>query len=155
MNFEFWKKKNDELFAKAMDVLADYVIEEYVCDGDLKDATDLQECDGHDIQLFYFLLNDDRFCHCPEIPDGSFSIKEFNRRHTGHLGVKGIFEDYAHDIWEDCLDDDVREAVCDRIEVGRIVDKYAYGGGGFEVERDLEIGVRDRVAEKIKAKYAG
>ena len=88
-----------------------------------------------------------------EWPEGTFSIKEFNKKNTGYLGVKSIFEDYVDDIWEDCLDDDIKEAVYDRIEVGKIIDKYCLGGGGFEVERDLELGVCDRVAEKLKEKY--
>ena len=153
MNIEFWKKKNDELLAKAIDTLADCVIEEYVGDGDLDSATDLKACDGDDIQHFYSLVYADSIALRAEWPEGPFSIKDFNKEHTGYLSPKSIFESYVHDIWEESLDEDIKEAVYDRIEVGKIIDKYAFGGGGFEVERELELATRDRVAEKIKTKY--
>lgn len=145
MNIEYWKKKNDESFNKAIDIMADLVIEEFIDPDDIKNATDLNECDGYDIQLFYDIE------YSPDI-DEPFSIKEFNKEKKGHGGHHSPFEEFVRDNWEECLEESILEAVYDRIEVGRIVDKACYGGGGFEVMRDLELGVVKNVAEKLKNK---
>ena len=147
MDLLSWKKENDKLFAKAIDTMADYAIEQFVDSNDLVDATDLDECDADDIQFFYDITYNTRY----EPEEGKpFSIKEVIKSNRGPRHA--IFEDYAEENWKEYLDDDLIDAVYDRIDVGKIVDKYCYGGGGFEVERDLELGVRDKVAEKIKEK---
>ena len=150
MNLNYWKEKNDSLFSKAADILADMVIEEFVWLECYKNATDLADCDGEDIQLFEFLTSHDSVF--PEDTDRPYSIKEYNKTHAGYRLVSPIFEAFVEENWQD-LDDELVEAVRDRVDVGKVVDKNCLGGGGFEVERELELGVRDRVAEKIKAKY--
>lgn len=148
MNLEYWKKENDALFAKAIDIMADYVIEQFVYYPDFDNATDLQECDGDDIQYFCDIEYNDGYE--PE-ENEPFSIKEFVKHHK-YLR-HSIFEKYVEENWEDFLEDDLIEAINDRIKVGMIVDKYCYGGGGFEVERDFQLGVVDKVAEKIKENF--
>ena len=149
MNLDYWQKENDKLFAKAIDTMADYAIDQFVDYDDFENATDLQECDGDYIQMFYDILS--RTWYEPE-EDEPFSIKEFVKRHIGKSHYP-VFEHYVEDNWEEFLDDDLIEAIEDRIKVGNVVGKYCYGGGGFEVERDFQIGVTDRVAEKIKEKF--
>lgn len=148
MDLLLWKKENDKLFAKAIDTMADYAIEQFVDSDDLVNATDLNECDADDIQYFYDILYNTWF----EPEEGkSFSIKEIIKSNRGSR--HSVFEDYAEENWEEFLDDDLIEAIYDRINVGKIVGKYCYGGGGFEVERDFELAVKDKVAEKIKEKF--
>ena len=143
-----WQKENDKLLAKAIDTMADYAIEQFVDFDDFVNATDLQECDGDDIQYFYDIEYNDGY----EPEEGEpFSIKYFVKRHRKPRC--SIFENYVEENWEEFLDDDLVEAIYDRIDVGKIVGKYCYGGGGFEVERDFQIGVTDRIAEKIKEKF--
>lgn len=151
MNWEYWKKENDKLFAKAIDTMADYAIEEFVYYPDFDNATDLQECDGEDIQMFYDITSRG-WSSCEPEEDEPFSVKEFIKSKLGKSHFP-IFERYVHENWEEFLEDNLVEAINDRIKVGMIVDKCCLGGGGFEVERDLELGVRDKVAEKIKEKF--
>ena len=147
LQLELWQKENDKLLAKAIDTMADYAIEQFVDFDDFVNATDLQECDGDDIQYFCDIEYNDGYE--PE-ENEPFSIKDFIKRHWSR---HSIFEDYVKENWEEFLDDDLIEAIEDRIKVGKVVGKYCYGGGGFEVERDFELAVKDKVAEKIKEKF--
>lgn len=151
MNLEYWKKENDKLFAKAINIMADRTIEEFVYYPDFDNVTDLQECDGDDIQMFYDCISRG-WPSCEPEEGEKFSVKEFVKSHIGHTFFP-LFEKYVEENWEDFLDDDLIEAINDRIKVGMIVDKYCLGGGGFEVERDFQLGVVNKVAEKIKEKF--
>lgn len=148
MNLELWQKENDKLFAKAIDTMADNAIDQFVDYDDFENATDLQECDGDDIQFFYDILYN---TWCEPEEGKPFSIKEFIKSNRGPR--HSVFEDYAEENWKEFLDDDLIEAIEDRIRVGNVVGKYCYGGGGFEVERDFELAVKDKVAEKIKERF--
>ena len=147
MDLDYWKEKNDGLFSKAADILADMVVGEFVWLECYKNATDLADCDGEDIQLFEFLTSHDSAF--PEDTDRPYSIKEYNKTHAGYGPVFPIFEAFVEENWQD-LDDELVEAVRDRVDVGKVVDKNCLGGGGFEVISSLCRATKDKVAEKIK-----
>lgn len=54
-------------------------------------------------------------------------------------------EEEVGDCWQDVLNDDLLEAVYDKYDVACVSHKNCYGGGGFEVLRELEMDVRDNV----------
>ena len=54
-------------------------------------------------------------------------------------------EEEVGDCWQDVLNDDLLKAVYDKYDVACVSHKNCYGGGGFEVLRELEIDVRDNV----------
>ena len=153
MDLNAWIKKNDELYEKAVGIMADEVIDYFVCSDDLINATDLQECDGDHIQRFYDVqINYNRY---PE-DDEPFSIKDFidlKKHGWCHYLLYSPFEKYVSENWEDALDEELVEAIQDRVKVGEIVGKYCYGGGGYEVQRDLELDVVEKIAEKLKEKF--
>lgn len=51
--------------------------------------------------------------------------------------------------WREWLDDDLVDAIEEKIAVAKVVDKDCYGGGGWEVERDFENDTRNKVKEII------
>ena len=56
-----------------------------------------------------------------------------------------VVEDEVKDCWQDVLDDDLLDAVYDKCDMASVVHKNWYGGGSFEVLRNLQIDVRDNV----------
>lgn len=94
-----WAQENDRLYARAIDALAQYIIE------DLGIVTQ----DDYD---------------------------------------DGEIEKCAHQ-WQEYLDDDLKEALQDRVAIAMVVDKNYLGGGGYEIKRDIQIDTRKRIKEII------
>lgn len=61
-----------------------------------------------------------------------------------------IIEDEVEDSWQDELSDDLLEAIYDKYDVACVTNKSCYGGGGFEVLRELQMDVRDNVLNILK-----
>lgn len=61
-----------------------------------------------------------------------------------------IVEDEVEDSWQDVLSDDLLEAIYDKYDVACVTNKSCYGGGGFEVLRELQMDVRDNVLNILK-----
>jgi hypothetical protein len=59
-------------------------------------------------------------------------------------------ENEVEDSWQYVLNDDLLDAVYDRRDVACVTHKYCYGGGGFEVLRQLQMDVRDNVLNILK-----
>lgn len=53
------------------------------------------------------------------------------------------------DQWQKYLDDDLKEALQDRVAIAMVVDKNYLGGGGYEIKRDIQIDTRKRIKEII------
>ena len=111
-------------------------------------STDLDSCDFTDIQWFFSILSERYFRFTKP-----FSIKRFNKENKEYLG-HDIFEEYVADNWEDILPEDMVESIVDRMDVASITNRNDYGGGNYEVVRELQLGVAKRVCDKIKSKYA-
>lgn len=57
----------------------------------------------------------------------------------------------VHEYWREYLDDELKEALQDRVAIGKVVDKDCYGGGGWEAERDIEIDTCKKIKEIVNA----
>ena len=158
-----WLERNDEAMAQAAGVLAPELIEELI--GDLKEdtllhhATDLAECDEHDIGMFFSILDDEwktygsgAYGRMTDKLKEPFCIKSFNSSHHGC--VRDLFDNWLDENYEQLLSDELLTAVRERCDVGRIVNSKALGGGGFEVLSDLfhmtEVKVLDAIKEAIR-----
>lgn len=56
-----------------------------------------------------------------------------------------IIEREVLDEWQYVLNDQLIDAIYDKIDVNKITGKNKYGGGGFETVRQLQIDVKDNV----------
>lgn len=100
-----WAQENNNLYAKAVETMARYIIEE----------------------LYIESLED--------YEDNYYEI-----------------EDAASNWWREWLDEELKDALEEKIAVAKVVDKDCYGGGGWEVERDFENDTRNKVKEIITNK---
>ena len=100
-----WAQENNNLYAKAVETMAKYIIEE----------------------LYIESLED--------YEDNYYEI-----------------EDAASNWWREWLDEELKDALEEKIAVAKVVDKDCYGGGGWEVERDFENDTRNKVKEIITNK---
>lgn len=48
-------------------------------------------------------------------------------------------------------DEELIDALEEKIAIAKVVDKDCYGGGGWEVERDFEIDTREKIKEIVNA----
>ena len=147
VSFNAWSSSNDEAVQKAIDLLSQAAIKEIVGDNVdfLKNAVDLQNCDYFDIQLFFSIDNSDIW----DIVERPFSIKRVNKKYD-YFSVGDVFEDFVEDNWQDVLPTDLVGKLCDRQDVASITHSDYYGGGSFEVMRDIEIGTAKKIAQTIK-----
>lgn len=53
--------------------------------------------------------------------------------------------------WREYLDDELKDALEERIAIAKVVDKDCLGGGGWEAERDIEIDTREKIKEIVNA----
>ena len=51
--------------------------------------------------------------------------------------------------WREYLEDELKDALVDRIAVAKVVDKDCLFGGGWEAERDIQIDTCKRIKEII------
>jgi hypothetical protein len=118
----------------------------------LANANDLDKCDEDDTAKIISLYNDDKL-YDEEVED-KFSVLEIleNKKHYSYIN---IIENLVHEnFWQcDVLDQYTQEQLDDIYGMSCIVNKYYYGGGGFEFQRYIEISVSKKVYEYIKEKY--
>lgn len=116
----------------------------------LANANDLDKCDEDDTAKIISLYSDDKL-YDEEIED-TFSVLEINKKHHNYIN---IIENLVHEnFWQcDVLDQYTQEQLDDIYDMSCIVNKYYYGGGGFEFQRYIEISVSKKVYEYIKEKY--
>lgn len=118
----------------------------------LANANDLDKCDEDDTAKIISLYNDDKL-YDEEVED-TFSVLEIleNKKHYSYIN---IIENLVHEnFWQcDVLDQYTQEQLDDIYNMSCIVNKYYYGGGGFEFQRYIEISVSKKVYEYIKEKY--
>ena len=118
----------------------------------LANANDLDKCDEDDTAKIISLYNDDKLYD--EEVEGTFSVLEIleDKKHYSYIN---IIENLVHEnFWQcDVLDQYTQEQLDDIYNMSCIVDKYYYGGGGFEFQRYIEISVSKKVYEYIKEKY--
>lgn len=150
-----WLEQNNRDIAKAVDILSDIIMEDYVDLDCFRNATDLAECDYDDLQQADYLM-DYYSDYYPSMIDDMvsepYSIKEFITKKKVNI-MYSQWERLTKEYWEEWLEDDhpeLVEAIYDLRDISRITDKDLLGGGGFESMRDLEIDVAKAVAEKIK-----
>lgn len=103
-SFTMWAQENNEQYTKAVEMMAQYIIEEL-------DIESLEEYEEN-----YYEIED------------------------------------AASNWREWLDDELVDAIEEKIAVAKVVDKDCYGGGGWEVERDFQIDTRNKVKEIITNK---
>lgn len=103
-SFTMWAQENNEQYAKAVETMAKYIIEEL-------DIESLEEYEEN-----YYEIED------------------------------------AASNWREWLDDELVDAIEEKIAIAKVVDKDCYGGGGWEVERDFENDTRNKVKEIITNK---
>lgn len=117
----------------------------------LANANDLDKCDEDDTAKIISLYNDDKL-YDEEVED-TFSVLEINKKHYNCIN---IIENLVHEnFWQcDVLDQYTQEQLDDIYDMSCIVNKYYYGGGGFEFQRFIEISVSKKVYEYIKEKYS-
>lgn len=150
-----WLEQNSKDIEKAVDILSNIIMEDYVDLDCFRNATDLAECDYNDLQQADYLM-DYYSDYYPSMIDDMvsepYSIKEFITKKKVNI-MYSQWERLTNEYWEEWLEDDypeLVEAIYDLRDISRITDKDLLGGGGFESMRDLEIGVAKAVAEKIK-----
>jgi hypothetical protein len=100
-----WAQENNEQYAKAVEMMAQYIIEEL----DIENIEDYE--------------------------DNYYEI-----------------ENTASSYWREWLDDELVDAIEEKIDIAKVIDKDCYGGGGWEVERDFENDTRNKVKEIITNK---
>ena len=54
-------------------------------------------------------------------------------------------EEEVEESWQNVLDEKLVDAIYDKIDVANVTDKNMYGGGGYEILRNLAADVRDNV----------
>ena len=157
-----WMECNDKAMEKASDLLAVGIIETFIGKvNEIKDekllqnATDLQECDRVDIQLFFSLLqkkHEEAYGRgvYSELEAKHYSIKQWSKKEKGYGDVKLLFDAWCEENYEDVLPDEILRAFNERCEVACIVNAQALNGGGYEVKQDLFIAAIEKVAEIIK-----
>ena len=147
VEFNTWSSSNDDAVQTAINLLSQAAIKEIVGDDVdfLKNATDLQKCDYFDIQLFFSIDNSDIW----DIVERPFSIKKVNKKYD-YFSVGDVFEDFVKDNFQYVLPPDLIEKLYDRQNVASITHSDYYGGGSFEVMRDIELGTAKKITQTIK-----
>lgn len=104
MDFTTWEQENNNLYAKAVETMARYIIEEL----------DIETIEDYENNFY-------------EIEDAASNWRE----------------------WFEEDDEELKDALVEKIAIAKVVDKDCYGGGGWEVERDFENDTRNKVKEII------
>lgn len=61
------------------------------------------------------------------------------------IGDPENIEEEVVESWQNVLDEKLVDAIYDKIDVANVTDRNMYGGGGYEILRNLAIDVRDNV----------
>lgn len=61
------------------------------------------------------------------------------------IGDPENIEEEVEESWQNVLDENLVDAIYDKIDVANVTDKNMYGGGGYEILRNLAADVRDNV----------
>ena len=139
-----WSQGNEDLFLRAVERMTDYVLENIGTDY-FENAIDLNECDGDDIQELLSCVDNIG----TDIFDKPYKIKSLISKYCSKY-YRPVIEELVEENYQDVLDDELLDAVYDRYDVQSIVNKNAYGGGGYEVLKQFSNAVKDRVADKLK-----
>lgn len=143
-----WGQGKEDLFLQAIERMADYVLENIGTDY-FENAIDLNECDGDDIQeLLSCIDNIDT-----DIFDKPYKIKTLTSKYISKC-YKPVIETLVEEEYQYVLDDELLDAVYDRYDTQSIVNKNAYGGGGYETLKKFSNAVKDQVADKLKEIYS-
>lgn len=156
-----WLGRNDEQMKKAADILADGLLRDVVGDLSedtmLRNATDIEECDGHDLEVFFSLLQrswemgiESYRSTFGSLEEKPYSMKEFNRKHLGHGAIREVFGKWLEDNYSVELPADLLAAFDKRCKVAGIVYEDALGGGDYEELCDLFGEAKAKAVEKIK-----
>lgn len=158
-----WAKNNNESFKQAVNIFADYIMANDVSAEDFVNATDLDQCDGFDFQNFYdivtYNMHSTVYQHAnreiDKLIQEPYELKKLVKKYYIPNGMVDVWEQTINDEWVDILEnenrDDLVEAIYDLMDVSRITNKLAYGGGDYEVLRDLQLATVEEVGNRIKA----
>lgn len=152
-----WAESNNESFCKAVDILSDYIMQDVDVET-FSNATDIEECDGFDFQNFYSILDSESlYTHIQDqmyrITEQPYKLKSLIDKYMPRTGTIDVWESMLSDNWEEILENESPElvdSIWDLHDVSKITNKYAYGGGGFEIIRDLQLATVSAVGDKIK-----
>jgi hypothetical protein len=141
----------NEIINNAIEQFTNFVLQEIPYEF-LANANDLDKCDEEDIAKIISLYNDDKLNN-DEVED-TFDVLDIleNKKHYNYIN---IIENLVHEnFWQcDVLDQYTQEQLDDIYNISCIVNKDCYGGGGFELQRYIEIGVVKKIYEYIKETY--
>lgn len=158
-----WAKSNNESFRQAVNIFADYIMANNVCAEDFVNATDLDQCDGFDFQNFYDIVTYNMHStvyqranrEIDELIQQPYELKKLIEKYYIPNGMVDVWEQTINDEWVDILEnenrDDIVNAIYDLMDVSRITNKFAYGGGSYEVLRDLQLATVEEMGNRIKA----
>jgi hypothetical protein len=140
-----------EIIISVIEQFTNFVLEEIPYEF-LANANDLDKCDEEDTAKIISLYDNDKLND--EEVESTFSVLEIlkDKKHYSYIN---IIENLVHEnFWQcDVLDQYTQEQLDDIYNMSCIVNKYYYGGGGFEFQRYIEISVSKKVYEYIKEKY--
>jgi hypothetical protein len=141
-----------EIIISVIEQFTNFVLEEIPYEF-LANANDLDKCDEEDTAKIISLYDNDKLND--EEVESTFSVLEIleDKKHYSYIN---IIENLVHEnFWQcDVLDQYTQEQLDDIYNMSCIVNKYYYGGGGFEFQRYIEISVSKKVYEYIKEKYS-
>lgn len=158
-----WAKRNNESFRQAVNIFANYIMSNDVSAEDFVNATDLDQCDGFDFQNFYDIVTYNMRStvyqrtnrEIDELTQQPYELKKLIEKYYIPNGMIDIWEQTINDEWVDILEDknrdDLIEAIYDLKDVSRITNKFAYGGGDYEILRALQLATVEEVGNRIKA----
>lgn len=157
-----WAKSNNESFKQAVNIFADYIMANNVSVEDFINATDLDQCDGFDFQNFYDIITYNMhniYQHAnreiDRLTQEPYELKKLVEKYYIPNKMVDVWEQLINDEWVDILEgenrDDIVDAIYDLMDVSRITNKFAYGGGSYEVLRDLQLATVEEVGNRIKA----
>jgi hypothetical protein len=140
-----------EIIISVIEQFTNFVLQEIPYEF-LENANDLDKCDEEDTAKIISLYDNDKLND--EEVESTFSVLEIleDKKHYSYIN---IIENLVHEnFWQcDVLDQYTQEQLDDIYNMSCIVNKYYYGGGGFEFQRYIEISVSKKVYEYIKEKY--
>lgn len=154
-----WLEQNNKDFSQAVDYLAQEILTKHVSINYFKNATDLAKCDYIDIQAFCSIEDNLNYNKFEKLVSNPYSIRKIVSEYKEY-GADTPWENLVKENWKSWLEYKYNSkhlvyAIYDLCKVSSITDKNLYGGGEFEVMRELEICTAKAVAKKIKKRILG